>query len=111
MKLKIVFITLIGLLFLTGCKNETSEILTSSSADGQITVTVQGSRMVALDPWKADITMTVKEKTQTASIEVQADELSEKNVKFTWKSKNECIVTFTLRDGQTINVPISVQGL
>lgn len=109
--MKVVLIMLFGLLFLTGCKQESSKVFESKSSDGQIVVTVQGSRSVVLDPWKVDISMTVKEKTQTASIEVQTSELTDENVEFTWKSENECIVFFTQRDGQKISVPITVQGL
>lgn len=109
--MRIIFIMLFGLLFLTSCKQESSKLFESKSSDGQIVVIAQGKRYFSADPWKVDINMTVKEKTRTAEIEIQAGELTDENVKFTWKSENECIISFTQRNGEVVSVPISVHGL
>ncbi len=112
MKVKIILISLFSLLFLVGCEEQSSKLFETKSSNGKISITVQGNRSSSFDPWKADIKMTIEGKDPVSSfVEVYADELNDKNVDFTWKSENECLITFTQRDGVVVPVPIKVQGL
>ena len=111
MKKYLIVFSFISVLFLTACKQESSPVFETKSADDKITVNVQGTRSSSLDPWNVAVNMIVNEKTQTASIEVYAEELNDKNVQFSWTSESQCIVTFTQRDGQVVSVPITVEGL
>lgn len=113
MKVQFILISLFSLLFLVGCGSESSEVFETKSPDGKISITAQGTTsVIPLEPWRVDIKMTMEGKEPIESfVEVYADSLSTDNVKFTWKSEHECLITLTQRDGQKVNVPVKVQGL
>lgn len=113
MRIQFILISLFSLLFLVGCETESSELFETKSPNGNISITAQGTTsIIPLEPWRVDIKMTMKDKEPISSfVEVYADSLSNDNVKFTWKSENECIITLIQRDGQKVTVPIKIQGL
>lgn len=110
MKKIICYSFLLPLLFLlNSCNPEESELITSTSEDGEMIVSVQGNRYSSMDPFKVNITVAVNEKTAEASTEVYADKLDATNVDFNWKSDRVCIVNFTERDGSVNAVPVSIE--
>lgn len=110
MKKVLCYSFLLSLLFLlNSCTPEESELITSTSEDGEMIVSVQGSRYSSMDPFNVKITVAVNDKTIEASTEVYADKLDATNVDFNWQDNRNCVVNFTQRDGKVNSVPISIQ--
>lgn len=102
-------IVMLGLL-VSGCQKEETSRLSSSSADGQMQISVYGERVSSLDPYTAHIILTHGGEDMEVTTEVYADKLDESNVRFDWKSNETCHVIFTHRDGQKNVVPVEVKG-
>ena len=92
------------------CNKETSVPIESWSSDKTMKITVSASRAGALDAWMVDIQLTHGGETSKVFQEFYADEVSNKNVSFEWKSNHACIIHFTQRDGAVIDVPVKVGG-
>ncbi len=97
-------------LFVSACQKEETKPLSSSSADGSMTITVRGERMTSLDPYTAYITLKHDGEDMEVTTEVYADKLDASNVRFDWKSDESCLVIFTHRDGEKNVVPVEVKG-
>ncbi len=109
---KIVFYSLILMLtwMVSACQKEETNKLSSSSADGQMQISVYGERVSSLEPYTAHIMLTHGGEDMEVTTEVYADKLDESNVLFDWKSNESCLVIFTHRDGQKNVVPVEVKG-
>ena len=97
------------MLFLNSCTPEKTELLTSKSNDGEMVVTVQGSRYSSMDPYEVQVDVAINDKVIEASTEVYADKLDASNVDFNWRDDRNLIIAFTHRDGKVTTVPVSVQ--
>ncbi len=110
MKKSIYYSLLLSLLFLvSACSSEKSELITSTSEDGKMVISVQGSRYSSMDPYNVKISVAINDKTIDASTEVYADKFDESIVDFNWKDNRNCVVNFTQRDGKITSVPVSIQ--
>lgn len=92
----------------TSCQKEETKVLSSTSSDGKMIVSVSGERMTKMDPYTVSITMTHDGQDMTATTEVYADKIDESNTDFSWKDDRHCLVTFTHRDGKKNVVPVGV---
>lgn len=109
-KIVIYCLTFILALLALACQKEETSKLSSSSADGQMQISVYGERVSSLEPYTAHIILTHGGEDMEVTTEVYADKLDESNVRFDWKSNETCHVIFTHRDGQKNVVPVEVKG-
>jgi len=94
----------------TSCEKKQSNIITSQSADEKLKISIQAERYTSLDPWLVSIVLYDKDNTiATAKQEIQAEEISERNVNFTWSNTSSCTIKFTQTDGSQIKVPVTVE--
>ena len=102
------FFLLSILLTLVSCSKEQSPVISSTSENGNMSITVQGERYFSTDPYKVSVAATTDSKVFAVEVEVMADELSNENVSFEWQDNETCFVYITQRDGSVRTVPISV---
>jgi hypothetical protein len=103
------FIIISALLILYSCKEETSQIV-STSPDKKIEIVVSGKKASPLDPFLVDISITKEGENETISTEIYSKTLDTGNVKFSWKSNSECYLTFIQQDNISRRMHLQVNN-
>ncbi|MFN8278484.1 MAG: hypothetical protein U0T84_13460 [Chitinophagales bacterium] len=96
------------LLLLSACNAKKNGLISLSSPDGQIKVTVEGNRSLPMDPF----TVQVKVKgydidAGLLQLELQADQLDSTNVRLVWSDTQHGVLTLVERDGHQKVITIS----
>ena len=84
---------------ISSCGSKTSATIESTSANGKVKVTVEGTRSISFDPFKTKITVKAYEfKEGKLMFEIMAGDLNKQNVKFNWQDDNNCTITIEESD-------------
>ncbi len=101
MKKTVLSCLIILLVAATGCNNPTSAKLEKVSPSGKVKVTVTGTRLTGLEPWKVTILVKAYDfKEGSLTAEIAAKDLTDENVKFSWFEESSADIVFTQSDSK-----------
>lgn len=95
-------------LILTGCGEQYSEELTSTSPDGTTIITVKAHKNSPLSAWITTLRVRYLAYDDSIKFEVYTSEISNKTVNFLWNN-GECVVSFDQTD-KKLNVNVTAKG-
>lgn len=101
--MKIYFSTLLiaTTLFLSSCEKKYSPVLSSTSPSEKVSLSLHAEMPMMFSPWNC--TLGVKGYnawSDSIFFEIVADEINDKNVKFYWKSNEQCTIAITEKNGE-----------
>lgn len=105
---RLICLLLLCLTCLISCTRQVITPMETYSADKKMKIELSASRSTALDAWMIEIALTHAGAESSIYQEFYADEISEKNVAFEWKTNRSCVIHLTQRDGVVIHVPVTV---
>ena len=106
--LKFLFPILITLL-LSAC-SEKKQSIENLSPDKKITITIDGKKPNALDPWVLEFKIKAGDKSGSIATEFHASDLTAENITFNWLESDFCEVTLTEQDDVKRRFLVSVEA-
>lgn len=88
----------IFLLFCLACSKKESEKITIVSPDRSVEVNIKGTKASFADPFITDIEIKAFGNSETVSTEVYAEELSQENIEYEWRSNKNLRLSFHQQD-------------
>jgi len=89
---------LLVLYLLSGCNEEKSAPVVSTSPNGHIKITITGKRENSLSPWSLQMLAEAKGLKGNVNIDFYGSEVSDKTISFVWEKDQSCTITLTEKD-------------
>lgn len=86
--------------FLSSCTETKTQVFTSKSADGNVTVEVSGVQKAMGEPVTTTVKMSGFGRTESEQLELYLSDFTKETTEIQWTSNIECVLTFTQRDGE-----------
>lgn len=85
---------------LMSCESKEGGPLTTSSPNGEMDITVTGTKESWAEPWVVKIEAEYNGVKKAAMASLYASELNEETILFEWKTERHCRITLLNRDGE-----------
>lgn len=108
----IFFAMLVVLIFMTACSHEKFDRI-EISKDKKLTIAITGERSTFLDPFLVSINTRGYGFDETITTEIHSGSIDSSNLKFDWRSNNECYISFVQQDNtiRKIHVQSSAESI